>query len=67
MPSPASTVVGGIFSFPLIQLIELCFSAYSIAISEIFANFALQIYADDGIKPSDGWVWRHIFKAFTCA
>lgn len=43
MPSPASTVVGGIFSFPLIQLIELCFSAYSIIMSIRIINFAFKI------------------------
>lgn len=37
-------------------LTALCFTTYSIAVSGIFANFALQIYADDGVKPSDGWV-----------
>ncbi len=41
MPPTTSAAVGGIFNFN--QLTALCFSAYSIAISENFANFALTL------------------------
>ena len=64
MPSPATTVVGGIFSFPLIQLIELCFSAYSIANSENFANFAVTLRRETP-QWSRNEGGHYIMKAFT--
>ena len=44
MPLTTSAAVSGIFNFfNFNQLTALCFSAYSIAISENFANFALTL------------------------
>lgn len=43
MPPSAPTVVGGIISFPIIQLIELCFSAHSIIMLIRIINFAFKL------------------------